>query len=653
MRPTTCALGFLLLLPTLLPTALASEPMPPPSVWTVHTTVDALVQDNWAVVRVIADIANRGPDPEFPFRVEVPDSAFVSGLTIERDGIVHEATVKGRDEARAEYERQKAAQETGGLVEKRRGSSVYAFLINVAEATNVRATLTYETYLVAEEGVYHLPLEVPVSGFGRDTGADFDVLVRHSDGITALWGEPTADVTVDDGAWRLHHAVAPRGLEDRTILNASYSLPPTDDGGSLAVAVEDGIGYFAHRFRAPADASELPVDLVLVLDVSGSMGGLKIDQMRDAATQVVRVLDEADRLHIAFFSDGASSAWDGLRSADAATRRAAGDEISGLLAAGGTNMEAGIRRGFGAYAALDASAAEGRLPVLVFLTDGRPTAGSVTDREGLRNLAKDANALGARVFALAFGADADWGTVHALARDGGGVALRVAEGEGAEVDLRRFLTTLAAPVLKDVVIAYDEDVTPYDHATDVLFAGSELLVVGTFDPDLEAVSGTVTAQAPDGPRTYRFHEAVDDAARARFLPRLVAYTEIRRLQELVSAEGARDEWVDEATALALEHAFVTDFTSLVVTLEPRGRAAPGVEAQEALVDAPTWGADSGGAWAPSSGPLTSRSSANSAPSSASSPAPNSPQAGVPGPGMLLVAGGALATAMVMRRRRGV
>ena len=36
---------------------------------------EAVVEGNYAVVKVIADIGNRGPDPEFPFQVRVPDDA--------------------------------------------------------------------------------------------------------------------------------------------------------------------------------------------------------------------------------------------------------------------------------------------------------------------------------------------------------------------------------------------------------------------------------------------------------------------------------------------------------------------------------------------------------------------------------------------------
>lgn len=630
MRGRFVLLAALVLLPLAAPalaqTSTASTPIPPRnSVWTVMNTVEAVVNDNYATVKVIADIGNRGPDPEFPFQVRVPDDAFVTGLTIVRDGKVYEARIEDRAAARQEYEEHKRREMTGGLVEKQRGSQVYAFLVNVAEFESVRATLTYERYLAADQGVFELPLEAPVSGFGQDLGARFDVTVRHRDGVTDLWGHPAGDEGEGrDGALRLTHAVGPRPDDEATPFSAFYTLDPTAGGGRIVATVQDGKGYFAHRFRAPPDARDLPLDLVLVMDVSGSMSGLKMQQMQDAAAQVVNLLKEEDRLHLVLFSSDARSPWQGLRNATPALRREAGDEVRAMLAAGGTNIEAGIRDGFQGFAAIDWAREEGRLPALAFLTDGQPSSG-IQDRGELRRLAREANARGVNVFALAFGGDADWSLVAGLAADGNGTALKVPEGEGAEVDLRRFLAALTTPVLKDVRVLYQGAFEAHRRAAPILFAGSELLVVGTFDPALQQLRATVTGRAPDGPRTYNVSEPIAPAA-ASWLPRLVAYQEIRRLQELIAAEGARQAWVDQVKALALKHGFVTDYTSLVVTLEARPlRGCEGCEfAQTAdAAGAPAAAVASGSGDRRLNSDLAQRTSGGSAPSV--SPWPGAPQ----------------------------
>lgn len=680
-----------LLLVALLTIPLVGASTPPPSTWTVFTTVDAVVRDNYATVKVVADIQNRGPDPEFPFVVRVPDDAFVTGLTIVRDGTTYEAEIKDRETARQEYEEWKSQQQTGGLVEKTRRTSVYSYLINVAEFTSVTATLTYERYLAADRGVYNLSLEAPVSGFGRDLGARFSVTVRDSDGVVSLWGEPAG--RVDSGT--LTYEVGPRpGVESPTPFTASYMLFPTADAGTLLTTIVDGKGYFAHRFRAPADAKQLPMDLVMVLDVSGSMAGAKLAQMIDASKQVVAALDEDDRLHIVSFSSDARSAWPGLLEMTPANRKRAAQEIDALFDGGGTNIESGLRRGFTAFSGaqrdclasassadacgIDWGREEGRFPGLVLLTDGQPTSG-ITSRAELRQLAERLNANDIAVFGIAFGEDADFTLVRDLAQDGEGAAILVPRGAGAEVDLRRFMAALTTPVLRDVFIDYSDGVVASRAGAPTLFAGSELLVVGTFDPK-RGISGTVTGWSPEGERRYDFDGGAPAAL--PFLPRLVAYQEVSKLQEQEYAGEGTSATTARIVELAERYGFVTDHTSLVLTLPARewrefqptpmepngdvrarsvsGSAAPSSGCASCTSVAPSSadsaGASSGGGWWPFSSKSSSSEEgmtttdvayehdANAPPSPTAEPA-------VPGPGFALVVLAIVGAAFVAARRK--
>src|SRR5581483_11405994 len=204
--------------------------------------------------------------------------------------------------ARQQYEDQKSQGHTTGLVEKDRHSSVYEYLINVEDTTTVRATLTYEEYLAADRGVYNLSLVAPVSGFGQDRGARFVVDVTDPSGVDAAWGTPDATAQRIPGGWLVEESVGPRSGDASTPFTASYTLPAGPEGGSLLTWVENGTGYFAQRIRAPADAQRLPVDMTPFLDVSGSMSGLALSQMKDAAGQVVRAFHGDDRLNLVIFS---------------------------------------------------------------------------------------------------------------------------------------------------------------------------------------------------------------------------------------------------------------------------------------------------------------------------------------------------------------
>ncbi len=558
----TIAIGLLTLVSPLTGVALGQDDAPERrEVWFVHTTVDAHVVDNYATVQVIAQIDNRGPDPEFPFEVRVPDDAMITGLTIERDGTVYNATIEQRGAAREQYDQAKQEERSAGLVEKHRGASVYAYRVNVEATESLRAVLTYEQYLSADRGIYTLPLEAPVSSFGQDTGAEIHVQVEHSDGVQALWSEPSAGVSQAAGGYELSYNVGPRGLEDPTQLDVHYALDPTGEPGSVVTTVHDGTGFFAHRFRATPGQAELPLDLVLVLDTSGSMSGEKIDQLKDAARQVVGMLDADDRLHLSFFSSAVRSPWDAMAHVDEHTAQEAMAEIDATFAGGGTRLALGLQDGFAALNATEPQE-DGRLKALVVLTDGH--AASTEDQ--LRGLARNANARNATIYGLAFGAGADWGLIHGLAEDGQGVAHRVPAGTGAEVDLARFMGALTTPVLHNLEIAYGPGIEASATAAPILYAGSELLLLGTFPADARWLNATVHAQSSQGPVTHELEHKIARDDKAIDVGRLVAYHRIRTIQDTLDAHGANETLVEQATQLALDHGFVTDHTSLVLDL---------------------------------------------------------------------------------------
>ncbi len=568
MVAPTVTLALLLLIPIGLPAAAASEPMPPAgTIWTVFTTVEANVVDDHAVVKVIADIGNRGPDPEFPFLVQVPSGAYVTGLTIERDGEIHTARIEERDAARQEYEAHKSREETGGLVEKQRGSDAYAYLINVAEFTSVRATLTYEQLLSPRDGDYVLDLQAPVSGFGQDLGAAFDVSIASSEGVTSAWTAPPSEqYPAEAGVLRHYYRVGARPTDDATPFTVTYRLPPTPEAGRLQTAIVDGEGMFLHRLRLPATAaSDLPVDLVMVLDTSGSMSGLKLDQMQDAARQLVGRLDADDRLALVPFSSNPLPAWSGLRAATNETRSEAMERIDNLFAGGGTNTRDAVGAGFAALsdATGDTVANDqpipGRVQIVLFLTDGMGNGG--------REEAVQLNTMEARVFGVSFGAGADTAFVAGLARDGGGAFIHIPEGVGAEVDLADFMTRLTAPVATDIQVTYTTPgVTWFAVTPGTLFAGDAYVVVGTFPWANGRLAGTLS-WTTDTAHNASFDVAISPASWAPQWTRAVIAYQLKDLEARIAAGEPSLE--ADLTALALKHGYVTDTTSLVLTLAPR------------------------------------------------------------------------------------
>lgn len=588
-RHACIAIALVLLVGGPVGTALAdhARSSPEEDIWHVSHFVNATVVDNYATVRVGVDIVNEGPDPEFPFRVELPEDAYVTGLVITRDGETFEAEIQDDEQARQRYEQAKEEDRSAGLVEQQREDDVYAYNVNVEGQERVQAVLTYERYLTAEAGAYELELEAPATHRGVDEGARIDAWIQHDAGIQDAQATPEGDVEQTSEGVHASRNVGPRGHGHATDLRVGYELAATDPGGALAVSVEDGVGYFAHRFRAQDAHERMPIDLSLVLDTSGSMQGDKIAQLEQATRQLVDELGPEDRLHITFFDGRTEQPWQGFARVDANLTDRAFQALDHVRATGSTDIGAAIEDGFAPFNAEEAD--ERRLPALVFLTDGRATEG-ISDEQRLRTKALEANQAGAHVFSLAFGQQADWGLVHGLAEDGQGLARQIEADAGAEMDLRSFMTALTSPVLTDVSIAYeDASTTSWRLGAPVLFADSELVFVGTFDANLTELAAQVTARGPDTSHAWNLTSPVEGQGPS-YLSDLVAYQRIQALEDRIQAEGGNQTLVDEVTALALEHGFVTDHTSLVVDLPRQPPAdAPADGGQE--THRPTQGTD--------------------------------------------------------------
>jgi len=153
--------------------------------WHITHTVNATVVDNYATVRVGVEIVNEGPDPEFPFRVDLPEDAYVTGLTLTltRDGTTHEATIEKRDQARQRYEDARREHRSAGLVEQQRDAPRYTYNVNVEGTETVRAVLPYERYLTAEAGSYQLDLTAPATNVGVDEGAQISARIEYTAGL--------------------------------------------------------------------------------------------------------------------------------------------------------------------------------------------------------------------------------------------------------------------------------------------------------------------------------------------------------------------------------------------------------------------------------------------------------------------------------------
>ena len=345
-------------------------------------------------------------------------------------------------------------------------------------------------------------------------------------------------------------------------------------------------GYFMLLIAPPAapDAAAVPRDLTLMLDVSGSMSGDKIEQAKAALRQALASLGRSDRFRLVAFSTRVTPFRDDFAQATPENVQAARVFLDGLAADGGTNIAGALDAVLGAApdgrrtahdtsdapparsgtaASATASDAE-RLPVVVFVTDGNPTVGEQSPE---RITAAAASRIGrARIFTVGVGYDVNTYLLDRLAAEGRGSASYIAPNADIETAMGDLLGKLQHPALVNLRIQGAPVALngTYPAPLPDLFYGEELVVFGRYHG---TGAGPVVVTGERGGRTERF--AVDATFPVGevdngWLPRLWASRRIGDLTRQIRLEGASPSLVQEVRDLGLRYGILTEYTSYLV-----------------------------------------------------------------------------------------
>jgi Ca-activated chloride channel family protein len=342
----------------------------------------------------------------------------------------------------------------------------------------------------------------------------------------------------------------------------SLFLPLARDGLGMSVVTHRPIseaGYFMVTLTPdPEVGAAQPKDVTVVLDVSGSMSGEKMEQARQALHQLLGSLSGEDRFRLVAFSSAVrvqSRDWVRARGGPLEDARTWVDE---LVADGGTNIGGALEEAF------RLESPRGRLPVVLFLTDGLPSVGEQSP-ERLADIAA-ARAGRARVFAFGVGHDVNTMLLDRLSEAGRGDTDYVQPGENVERVLSLLAAKIRHPVLTDLTLAGGpmELREVYPVRIPDLFAGEELVLFGRFSGDGH---GQVTVRGERGGREVDhstelvFPEATDAND---YIPRLWASRKLGHLERQVWTEGETASLAEEIRALALRYGLPSRYTSYLV-----------------------------------------------------------------------------------------
>jgi len=167
---------------------------------------------------------------------------------------------------------------------------------------------------------------------------------------------------------------------------------------------------------APDKAGRRPVNIALVLDRSGSMGGEKIRLAREAARQALRTLRPADRFSLVVYDDRIDVVVESTHATPEAVRNALA-RLDAIDARGSTDLGGGWLKGCEQVAA--AVRADDTINRCLLVTDGLANVG-ITDHDQLAHHAGELRARGVITSTFGIGADFDENLLRAMADAGGG-----------------------------------------------------------------------------------------------------------------------------------------------------------------------------------------------------------------------------------------
>jgi len=540
-----------------------------------HVTV--AIQDGHAVTRVEQEFYNPHPYPiRGRYLFPVPPEAILSRF---------EATVDGQRQAITRQDPAATNAALYDMVAQRRDPSLFqyadweslAFDLDLPAGGSRQMTLEYEEVLAPAGGLYRYRYVLSTERYSAQPLEEVSLTVNlHSSaGLASLYSSTHA-VTTE----RL-------GPDQARVTWAAWNVRPSEDFELFYAPSEDGFGgglltgrrgerdHFLFLFAPdvePLQKSPLPKDIVLVIDRSGSMSGEKIEQARDALHFILAQLNPNDRFSIVGFDHRLVMLGATLQPITQDTLTGAHRFVDGLAADGNTDLQAALQAGLEILAG---SQPRDATRLLVFLTDGLPTAG-ITDETLIAELVTQTNArIEARLHVFGVGYDVNTHLLDRLAADNGGSVTYVQPDESLEAVLSGFYTRIAAPVLTDVALEFEglEVSDLYPARIPDMFAGSSLLLTGRYRATGPTATIRVRGWAGGAAREYVYRFDLAQSGAHDFVPRLWATRRIGELLDRVRVEGESEALVAEIRALGLGYGLVTPYTTFVIAAQGEGAAS--------------------------------------------------------------------------------
>uniref|UniRef100_A0A8C4K268 Inter-alpha-trypsin inhibitor heavy chain 2 n=1 Tax=Dromaius novaehollandiae TaxID=8790 RepID=A0A8C4K268_DRONO len=554
--------------------------------------VQSTITSRLANTMIQAKMVNNAKRPQhIVFDVQVPKGAFIDNFTMDVNGITFTSSIREKAEARRMYSQAKAKGKAAGIVRSNAlDMENFKTEVNVPPGTKIQFELHYQEMIRRKLSSYEHTISVKPGRLAKHLEVDVRIIepqgLRYVHVPNSLGDHFDGITTISKGEKKAHISFKPTMTQQRKCPTCSstavdgnfvvqYDVNRETTGGELEIFN----GYFVHFF-APENLDPLPKNILFVIDVSGSMWGLKMKQTIEAMKAILSELRAADQFSLVDFNHNVRCWRDNLVSATPAHVEDAKKYIQTIHPNGGTNInEALLRATFILNEAQNLGMLDpNSVSMIVLVSDGDPTVGELkltAIQKNVKQSMKDEFSL----FCLGIGFDVDYDFLQRIATDNRGMAQRIFGNQETSAQMKKFYNQVSTPLLKKIQFNY-----PQESVSDVTqssfhnyFGGSEIVVAGKVDTEnLQHLESIVTATAANAElvmETLRDVEELDGFmkkdryADPDFTRKLWAYLTVNQMlaeRNMAPTAALKRNITKSILQMSLDHHIVTPFTSMLI-----------------------------------------------------------------------------------------
>ena len=528
----------------------------------------------------------------------LPEKAAVDHLNLRIGARVIEGRIVERQEARRTYEAAKSEGRKATLVEQQRPNLFTTNVAHIGPDEEVVVAIEYQQTLHYDAGTFTLrfPLAITprhTSEMGSDSilafgGSDPTLRVRAAQQKNA--SDPISDtppvanpadgainpvaITIDlDAGFPLARLASPSHavhvderpgnryqvtLADGLVpASRDFELTWTPDvgaapGASLLTETRDGRTFALLMVLPPivnAASMRKPREITYIVDTSGSMEGVSINQAKEALSLALDRLQPGDRFNVIEFNSTTTSLYSAPMPVDARTLADARAFVRNLRARGGTEMLPALS------AALATPRQGSEMRQIVFLTDG--AVGNENEVLHLIERRLDDR----RLFTIGIGPAPNTYLLKKAAEAGRGTFTFVSDVREVREKMSALFRKIENPALTDMNVVWPVGAVTFPSRLPDLYAGEPVVLTAALQPG--ASDGLVALSGVRDGKPWSARLPLDIGSGEAGIGVLWARDKIEALMDAKRHGAPADEIKRDVVAVALQHHLVSAYTSLV------------------------------------------------------------------------------------------